>query len=78
MFSYDDVVDVVVYSSSVDLLLAHLDVEVHHDQLVDDELLVFIRDVNLFDVCTLLYPFDIVVGVLGVFSMLSSMLFPLL
>ena len=37
---YDDVVDAVVYSPSVDLLVVHLDVVVHDDQLIDDELLI--------------------------------------
>ena len=41
---YDDVVDAVVYSPSVDLLVVHLDVVVHDDQLI------VVLDVNLFDV----------------------------
>ena len=49
---YDDVVDAVVYSPSVDLLVVHLDVVVHDDQLV------VILDVNLFDVYLLLFLHD--------------------
>ena len=49
---YDDVVDAVVYSSSVDLLDVHLDVVVHDDQLV------VILDVNLFDGYLLLFLLD--------------------
>ena len=55
---YDDDVDAVVYSSSVDLLVVHLDVVVHDDQLIDDELLMLILDVNLFDVYLLLFLLD--------------------
>ena len=58
MIFYDDVVDAVVYSSSVDLLVVHLDVVVHDDQLIDDELLMLILDVNLFDVYLLLFLLD--------------------
>ena len=49
---YDDVVDAIVYSSSVDLLDVHLDVVVHDDQLI------VIIDVNLFDVYLLLFLLD--------------------
>ena len=49
---YDDVVDAVVYSPSVDLLVVHLDVVVHDDQLI------VILDVNLFDVYLLLFLLD--------------------
>ena len=50
---YDDVVDAIVYSPSVDLLVVHLDVVVH-----DDQLLMLILDVNLFDVYPLLFLLD--------------------
>ena len=49
---YDGVVDAIVYSPSVDLLVVHLDVVVHDDQLV------VILDVNLFDVYLLLFLLD--------------------
>ena len=73
--SYDDVVDAIVYSSSVDLLVVHLDVVVHHDQLVDDELLMLILDVNLFDVYLLLFLLDAADACSP--SMMSSMFFTL-
>ena len=63
---YDDVVDAIVCSPSVDLLVAHLDVIVHDDQLVDDEMLMLILDVNLFDVYLLLFLLDAVEVVLVV------------
>ena len=72
--SYDDVVDAVVYSSPVDLLMVHLDVVVHDDQPVDDEVLMRLLNVNTFDVCLLLYLFD-AAGVDLVFSSRMSLTF---
>ena len=55
---YDDVVDAIFYSPSVDLLVVRLDVVVRDDQLIDDELLMLILDVNTFDVYLLLSLLD--------------------
>ena len=41
---YDDVVDAIVYSRSVDLLVVHLDVVVRNGQLMNDELLMLTLD----------------------------------
>ena len=60
-------------ASSVDLLVVHLDVVVH-----DDQLLMLILDVNLFDVLSLFSSFLMLLMLfLLSFSMMSSMFFAL-